>query len=189
VIGNDVISLSVQELLDGVDLEGTRRTEHEMGEQAPAARLFYSYSHKDENLRNELKTHLKLLQRQGMIEPWHDRDIDAGDEWKRKIDENLERADIILLLVSADFIASDYCYEIEMRRALQRSERNQARVIPVIVRDVNWRNAPFAELQVLPKDGLAVSKWRDRDSAWRNVTEEIEKIVKEMREHHPGGLK
>jgi internalin A len=99
--------------------------------------LFYSYAHKDESLRNELETHLKLLQRQGRIESWHDRDIEAGDEWKRKIDDNLERADIILLLVSADFIASEYCYEKEMTRAIERHEKNEARVIPVIVRDVN----------------------------------------------------
>jgi internalin A len=155
-----------------------------MGEQTQAVRLFYSYAHKDESLRNELETHLKLLQRQGRIESWHDRDIEAGDEWKRKIDDNLERADIILLLVSADFIASDYCYEKEMTRALERHEKNEARVIPVIVRDVNWRNAPFAKLQALPKDGLAVTKWPDKDSAWRNVSEGIEKVVSQMRQHH-----
>jgi internalin A len=181
VVGNDVIDLSVQGLLNGVDLEGTRRKEHKMGEQTQAARLFYSYSHKDESLRNELETHLKLLQRQGLIETWHDRDIDAGDEWKRKIDDNLERADIILLLVSADFIASDYCYEIELKRALERHEKREARVIPVIVRDVNWLNAPFAKLQALPKDGLAVTKWADKDSAWRNVSEGIEKVAVRVR--------
>ena len=189
VIGNEVVTLSVQELLDGVDLEGTRRKERmPMSEQRQAARLFYSYAHKDESLRNELETHLKLLQRQGIIESWYDRDIEAGDEWKRKIDENLERADIILLLVSANFMASDYCYEIEMNRALERHEKSEARVIPVIVRDVNWRNAPFAKLQALPKDGLAVTKWTDKDSAWRNVSEGIEKVARQTRTRY-GGLK
>jgi internalin A len=144
-------------------------------------RLFYSYSHKDESLRNKLETHLKLLQRQGLIEPWHDRKIEAGDEWKRKIDENLERAAIILLLVSADFITSDYCYEKEMQQALERHEQREVRVIPVVVRDVNWRIAPFAELQALPKDGKAVTLWEDRDSAWPNVSEGIERVVEEMR--------
>jgi internalin A len=187
VIGNDVINLSVQKLLDGVDLEGTRRKERTtLSEQRQAARLFYSYSHKDESLRNELETHLTLLQRQGLIESWNDRDIEAGDEWKRKIDENLERADIILLLVSADFIASDYCYEIEMKRALERHEKNEARVIPVIVRDVNWRNAPFAKLQGLPGDGVAVTRWPDKDSAWRDVSEGIEKVARQVRQHHGG---
>ncbi len=189
VIGDEVITLSVQELLDGVDLEGTRRRERtKMSEQKQPARLFYSYSHKDESLRNELETHLKLLQRQGMIESWHDRDIEAGDEWKRKIDDNLEQADIILLLVSADFVASDYCYEKEMGRALERHEKSEARVIPVIVRDVNWHTAPFAKLQALPKDGVAVTKWPDKDSAWRNVSEGIEKVASRMRQH-PGRLR
>jgi internalin A len=185
IVGNDEIELDVQELLNGVDLEGTRQRERriEMREmKEKPVRLFYSYSHQDERLCNELETHLKLLQRQGMIETWHDRKIAAGDEWKRKIDENLERADIILLLISADFIASDYCYEIEMKRALERHEKGEARVIAVIVRDCNWRIASFAKLQALPKDGKAVKKWPDKDSAWRNVAEGIERVVEQMRQ-------
>ena len=181
VVGSQVIDLDVQGLLNGVDLEGMRRREGRMEEKRQAVRLFYSYSHKDEGLRNELETHLKLLQLQGLIEPWNDRKIEAGDEWKQKIDENLERANIVLLLVSADFMASDYCYEKEMSRAMERHERKEARVIPVIVRDVNWKGALFSQLQALPKDGLAVTKWPDKDSAWRNVSEGIEKVVEEMR--------
>ncbi len=160
-----VIEVNVSEMLNGVDLEGTRRRERIVEEQRDMVRLFYSYSHKDETLRNELETHLKLLQRQGLIDTWHDRKIEAGEEWKRKIDENLERADIILLLVSADFIASDYCYEIEMKRALERHEKGEARVIPVILRDCKWNSTPFAKLQALPKDGKAVKKWPDKDTA------------------------
>jgi internalin A len=181
VVGGEVIRVAVNDLLNGVDIKGTRRRELVRNGQRQVMRLFYSYSHKDENLRNELDTHLKLLRRQGLIETWHDRKIEAGDEWKRKIDENLERADIILLLVSADFIASDYCWDKEMMRALQRHENGEAQVIPVIVRDVNWKRAPFAKLQALPKDGLAVTKWPDKDSAWRNVSEGIERIVEEIR--------
>ncbi|MGH7454472.1 MAG: TIR domain-containing protein, partial [bacterium] len=177
-VGDDVIQLDVQELLNGVDLEGTRQREAKMED---TMKLFYSYSHKDETLRNVLDTHLKLLQRQGLIEPWHDRNIEAGDDWKMRIDENLERADIILLLVSADFIASDYCYEKEMKRALERHDAGEARVIPVIVRDVNWKRAPFAKLQALPKDGKAVMKWPSKDTAWRNVSEGIERVVEELR--------
>jgi len=117
----------------------------------------------------------------GLIEAWHDRKIEAGSDWKEQIDKNLEDADIILLLVSADFIASDYCYEKEMTRALERHERNEARVIPVIVRNVNWKIAQFAKLQALPKDGKAVMTWPDRDTAWRNVSEGIERVVEEIR--------
>ena len=105
------------------------------------------------------------MQRQEVITAWHDRLIGAGEEWKHEIDENLERADLILLLVSSDFIASDYCYDEEMTRALQRHDAGKARVIPVIVRDVNWSKAPFAKLQALPKDGKAVTLWPDRDCA------------------------
>jgi internalin A len=124
-----------------------------------------------------LDIHLKLLQRTGLITVWHDRKIGAGDDWREQIDENLERADIVLLLVSPDFIASDYCYDKEMKRALKRWESGEATVIPVIIRDVNWKHAPFARLQALPMDGIAITKWRDRDSAWRSVSEGIERLV------------
>jgi internalin A len=180
-----LVEIDVQGLLNGVDLEGTRRREEI--QMAQAVRLFYSYSHKDEMLRNELETHLKLLQRTGLISVWHDRNIEAGDDWKKQIDENLERADIILLLVSADFIASDYCYEKEMKRALDRHETGEARVIPVIVRDVNWGLAPFAKLQALPKDAKAVMEWPSKDAAWRGVSEGIERIVRQMRADGRGG--
>jgi internalin A len=81
-------------------------------------------------------------------------------------------------LVSADFIASDYCYEVEMKRAIERHETGEALLVPVIVRDVNWKSAPFAKLQALPKDGLAVTNWPNRDTAWRNVSEALEALVK-----------
>jgi internalin A len=181
VIDDKVVELDVQQLLNGVDLEGTRRREKPMEARSEAVRLFYSYSHKDETLRNELETHLKLLQRQGLIAPWHDRQIEAGEEWKHKISDNLERADIILLLVSADFIASDYCYEIEGKRALERHDNKETRVIPVIVRDVNWSGAPFAKLHALPKAGKAVTRWANKDSAWRNVSEGIQKVVAQIK--------
>lgn len=177
VVGGKLIELDVQELLNGVELE-TRQQRQRANKGDGAALLFYSYSHKDEGLRNELGNHLKILRRQGVIAPWHDRKIEAGDEWKGRIDQNLERADIILMLVSSDFLASDYCYEIEMKRALERHKSGEACVIPVIVRDVNWSSAPFANIQALPKDGKAVTLWSDRDVAWRHVCEEIEKVAR-----------
>src|SRR3954471_1709733 len=112
--------------------------------ERPAApiSLFYSYSHKDEALRDELETHLSLLKRQGVIAGWHDRRIEAGTEWAGAIDKNLEEAGIILLLVSADFLASPYCWDVEVRRAMERHEAGTARVIPVILRPVDWHSAP-----------------------------------------------
>lgn len=180
VIGERLIEIDVDELLNGVDLDDTRRVSRAMDKPRRPVRLFFSYSHKDESYRNELETHLKLLQRQGFLETWHDRKIGASDDWKQSIDENLKRADIILLLVSADFIASDYCYEKEMEAALERHDDGEARVAPVIVRDVNWEKAPFARLGVLPEDGKAVSLWENRDRAWRNVAEGIEKLAEDI---------
>jgi len=174
-----LIELDVQELLNGVDLEGTRKR-GEIAALQPV-RLFYSYAHKDETLRNELETHLKILERRKLIAPWSDRRIMGGEKWEDRIDENLERADIILLLVSADFIASNYCWEKEMMRALERDAAHEAKVVPVILRDVNWAGAPFAKLQALPEGGKAVELWDNRDSAWRSVSEEIERVVRQMR--------
>jgi len=128
-----------------------------------------------------LETHLKILERRGLIATWHDRQIAAGEEWKGEIDENLERAEIVLLLVSAAFVASDYCYDGEMTRALERHESGEARVVPVILRDCLWQKAPFGKLQALPTDGKAVAKWRDKDTVWRNVAEGIELVVEQLR--------
>lgn len=96
--------------------------------------VFYSYAHEDESLREQLEKRLSMLRRQGLISEWHDRQIAAGTEWAQEIDAHLETASVILLLVSSDFLASDYCYDIEMQRALERHARSEARVIPVILR-------------------------------------------------------
>lgn len=148
---------------------------------APTIRLFYSYSHKDEAMRDALETHLAILKRQEFIASWHDRGIAPGEKWKDQIDRNLGEADIILLLVSADFLASDYCYEIEMKQALERHEAGEARVIPVILRPVDWKGAPFGKLQALPRDAKPVSIWEDPDEAWTDVARGIREMVEELR--------
>jgi anti-sigma regulatory factor (Ser/Thr protein kinase) len=149
------------------------------------AEVFFSYSHRDENLRDGLQDHLALLQRENVITGWHDRKIGAGDEWRGVIDERLERADIILLLVSASFLASDYCYDLELTRALERHDAGKARVIPVILRPVDWTTAPFARLQALPRDARPVTRWRNRDEAYANIAEGLRKIVLEHAEQVP----
>src|SRR3712207_2008649 len=116
-----------------------------------SVKVFYSYSHKDERLRDALEEHLSLLKREGAISEWHDRRIGAGSEWAGEIDEHLKAADIILLLISSSFIASDYCYDVELKLAMQRHEAKQARVVPVILRPCKWENAPFGKLNALPK--------------------------------------
>jgi TIR domain len=143
-------------------------------------RLFYSYSHEDESLRNELAKHLAMLKRQGVIAEWHDRRIGAGEEWKGAIDKNLDDADVILLLVSAWFLASDYCWDVEMTRALERHDRGEATVIPVILRRCDWHKAPFSKLQGLPRDCKAITSWQIWDEAFTDVALGIRQVVEAM---------
>ncbi len=143
--------------------------------------VFYSYAHKDEKLRKELETQLSHLKQQGRITNWHDRKIGAGQEWANEIDEHLNTADIILLLISPDFLASNYCYGIEMKRALERHDRKEARVIPIILRPSDWHAAPFGKLEALPRDGKPVTTWPNRDQAFLDVAIGIRKAVEEMR--------
>jgi TIR domain-containing protein len=148
-------------------------------------RLFYSYSSQDEALRSQLEKHLTLLKREGLIKTWSFRNIDAGQDWKREIDRNLESATVILLLVSADFIASDYCWNIEMTRALERNEAGDAVVVPVILKPCDWKTAPFAKLQALPEDARPVTSWRPRDRAWANVAAGLRRIIQQAQRPKP----
>lgn len=143
-------------------------------------RVFFSYSHVDERYRNELEKHLKTLQRQGLIESWHDRRVAPGEDWANRIDEELRRADIILLLVSSDFISSDYCYELEMREALARHEREEAVVIPVILRPCHWTGLPFGKLQAATQGAKPVEKYPSLDDAFLEITQKIEAVTKRL---------
>ena len=135
--------------------------------------VFVSYAHEDEDLRNELAKHLRILVRQGVLTDWHDRKITAGSDWKGEIDSHLNTSRIILLLISKNFMDSDYCYDIEMKRALERHDANEARVIPIILSPVYWTRSPFAKLNALPKDGKPVTSWEDCDAAFTNIVEGI----------------
>jgi tetratricopeptide (TPR) repeat protein len=150
------------------------------------AQLFYSYSHKDEKLRDQLETHLSTLKRENRISAWHDRRITAGTEWKGEIDEHLKSSSVILLLVTANFLASDYCHDIELRYAMEQHEKSNARVIPVILRPCDWKTTIFAKLQALPTDGKPVIDWKTRDNAFLNVVEGIRKALDEL--GHGGSL-
>jgi hypothetical protein len=147
----------------------------------PAA-LFYSYSHKDETLRDELDTHLSPLRREGIIRPWHDRRIGPGKDLEHEINSHLEDANVILLLVSPDFVASDYCYSKEVARALERHQAGEVRVVPVILRPVDWKKLPLGKLLALPKDGYPVTKWQNRDEAFLDVAQGIRHTVAELRQ-------
>ncbi|MBD2461867.1 AAA-like domain-containing protein [Oscillatoria sp. FACHB-1407] len=144
-----------------------------MSQQTKPVEVFISYSHRDEKLRERLDSHLSLLRRQEVIQAWHDRKITAGSEWAGAIDDKLNSADIILLLISDQFLASDYCYGIEMQRAMERHEAKEACVIPIILKPVDWSSAPFAKLQAFPKDAKPVTKWNNRDEAFLNIAKGI----------------
>ena len=135
--------------------------------------VFFSYSHEDETLRNQLEQQLTILKRLKVIDVWHDRRITAGEEIDHAISGNLEAADIILLLVSPAFLASDYCYDCEMLRAMGRHEAHEAVVIPVILRPCEWRETQFGKLLATPTDGKAVTQWPDRDTALLEVAKAI----------------
>jgi tetratricopeptide (TPR) repeat protein len=149
-----------------------------MADPTSAIHIFYSYAHEDEELRDKLDKHLAAMQRNNLIVGWHDRDIHAGIEWKKEINEHLDTAQIILLLISSDFIASDYCYSIEMKRAMERHEQGEACVIPIILRPVDTEDTPFSKLEMLPTDMKPVTDWPNQDSAFVNIAQSIRKIVK-----------
>ncbi len=147
--------------------------------QKPGARLFISYSHKDQKLLEELATRLTFLKRQGIIEAWSDRQIAAGERWDSTISAHLGEADVILLLISADFVASDYCYSEEIRLALARHESGEAIVIPIILRPVQWDIAPFGALQALPSDGKPITTWNNQDEAWLDVVKGVQQAIEQ----------
>lgn len=145
-----------------------------------SVKVFFSYCHKDEELRDELAKHLRILERQGVIASWHDRMILPGEEWNHEINSYLNTADIILLLISSDFIASDYCWDTEVTRAMERHESGDACVIPLILRDVDLTGSPFAKLQALPKNAQPVTTWTTLDAAFKDVTQGIRVIAKRL---------
>lgn len=142
--------------------------------------VFCCYARSDQQYLHELKKHLAILQREELIEIKADIDISPGTEWEQEINRHLEEAQIILLLISADFIASDYCYDKEMRQALALHEQGKTRVVPVIIRPSSWQQSPFGKLQVLPPQAKPVESWQNRDEAYTSITEGIRSVVKEL---------
>ena len=142
--------------------------------------IFFSYSHKDEALRDELEIHLSMLKRQGLVRVWHDRRIPPGGEVHDNISNHLEEADVILLLVSPYFLASDYCYDVEMKRAMERHNKGEAILIPVILEPCDWLNSMFKSIRATPKDGKPVSKFANTHDAFLEVTQDIRKAAETL---------
>jgi len=150
-------------------------------------RVFFSYSHQDDTHRLRLEKALRLLEREGKIDAWSDRKLLPGDRWEEGIEQELERADLILFLVSDDFIASEFIWGEEMQRALERKAVGEATVVPVIIRPCDWHSAPFGKLQAVPKDGRAVthSSWGSEDEAWADVAIRLRKLVETLSARAP----
>lgn len=142
-----------------------------------AVPVFVSYSHVDERLRRRLDKHLSALERQGLIATWHDHMIPAGAESSAIIDEHLEKARVILFLVSSDFVGSQYCYDGEVRRALERHNAGQAIVIPIILRPAVLDGLPFSKLQSLPRNAKAVTDWANLDAAFVDITKGLRDAI------------
>lgn len=145
-----------------------------------ALRFFISYSHADETAKKNLLKHLEPLKKMKLIETWDDRRINAGENWGEGIAGALNEADVILLLISVDFINSNYCYDVEMERAMERHSLGQARVVPIIYRNCLWHHMPFAKFQALPKDALPIVSWRNEEDAYVNVVEGLKLVAEEI---------
>lgn len=154
--------------------------------QAPAQAIkpvtaFISYSHVDTKLKADLLKHLAPLKRLGLIDDWHDQEIKAGDEWEKAILTRVAKADLVLLLVSADFIASEYCYAKELEKALERHNAKKATVIPVILRHCLWNELPFGKLQALPNGAKPVTSWENQDEALMTVAQGVREAAQALR--------
>lgn len=140
-------------------------------------KVFISYSHKDETFKDELDTHFSALKRSGLVDVWHDRRIDAGTEWDDEIKAELESADIILLLVSANFLASEYIWKVEIARAMERHRAKEAKVVPVFIRSCDVKGMPFEGIQGVPRDAKPVASFTDRDEAYVQIAKGIRAIL------------
>jgi hypothetical protein len=139
-------------------------------------KVFYSYSHIDESFAKDLDKYLVMLKRKKIIDTWFDRKIGAGEEWEKRIEEELNQAQITILLISIDFMNSEYCYEKELAKAMVRHELGETVIIPIIIRKIpNINETPFSKFQFLPKDGKPVDHWENAEDAWVDIAEGITK--------------
>jgi hypothetical protein len=141
------------------------------------AQVFFSYAPEDRDLRDALIKHLALMRREGLLRAWHDEMIPPGAPFRPALEQQIDAADLILLLVSADYSASDECFERQMLRALARRERGEAHVVPILLRPCDWESAPFAELTPLPKNREPVTRWPDRDEAFMDIAAGIRRAL------------
>ncbi len=142
-------------------------------------KVFISYSHADQELHKNLIDHLSSLKYSGEITIWQDQEIPPGADWEEQIDTHLNEADMILLLISSSFMASNYCWNKEVQTALKRHKAGTVRVIPIILKPVHWQNTPLGQLQSLPTGAKAITQWNDHDAAFEDVVRGIQGVVRE----------
>ncbi|MFK7772534.1 MAG: toll/interleukin-1 receptor domain-containing protein [Saprospiraceae bacterium] len=140
-------------------------------------KIFISYSHKDESFKDELQSWLKSLQYSFEINVWEDRQIQIGDDWSEEISTAMEAAEFIILLISKDFLASDFIQDVEVKRAFERHKAGEAVVLPVIIRPCYWQQKPISDVQVVPKDGKPITKYDNADEAWLEVLQKIKERI------------
>jgi len=149
--------------------------------QAPqttgAKKIFFSYSKFDREYLEQLLRHLSVLRRSGKIAAWDDHQILPGEEWDDAIKDELAHADIILLLISSDFLATDYIWDVEIKTAMERHAQKSAQVIPIVLRSCSWEDTPFGKLNGLPSKAKPVNSYGDRDQAWLDVVKGIERLL------------
>lgn len=149
-------------------------------------RLFLSYSHKDEKYVDELRKELKLMERNGLIRPWYDRALKAGEKWEPRILQELNEADAIICQLSRDFLASDFCVLTELETAIKHQESGEATLIAYVLKDCGWKEVPkLKEFQILPKDAKPLDDWKNKDKYWRAVAEGIQSALKELQKKMP----
>jgi len=139
--------------------------------------VFTSYAHKDEEFREELDVHLAMVKRHKAVTVWNDREIQAGEEWDSAIKDELNTADIILLLVSPRFLASRYIFDVEIKTALERHEKKDAIVVPIILKPCDWTQTEFAKLQALPRNAKPINTWDDMDEALLFTVKGIKQVI------------
>jgi internalin A len=188
-VGDQLVDCIVRDLLDGVDLPGasrraamaTSRSSDELYleavKRAQSHTFFISYSHKDERFRDELKGALTAFERLGQLRGWDDTQIVPGQKWEPEILGKLERADIVVFLLSNDFIRSGYCYLKEAKRALERHAARECVVVPIVVRACRFDKLPLGEIQAIVPRRRPISEHTNRDRAWLEVTKQFDQIV------------
>lgn len=139
--------------------------------------VFISYAHEDTDYQQELIKHLSTLIRQKLIETWWDRQIVPGQSWAKEINNNLDKSELIIFLISSDFLASDYSQDIEVKRAMELHAEGKTTLVPVILRNCDWENTAFGQFQALPLHGKPIKNWDDKDEAYFNIVKGIRNIL------------